>query len=95
MAAVVGNITVDGVLNIASNSLTTGCLSNEGNTVFTISNTGNLMMDGGTLKVNGNFVMGASGSKFSQTGGDILIDPNTGTSGTSVAAGTAIMFFSK
>lgn len=93
MAAVVSNLTINGTVNLASNSLTTGCLSNGGNTIFSISSTGNLVMDGGTLAINGNFVMN-SGGKFSQTGGDILIDPNTGSSVTSVASGTVIMALS-
>lgn len=89
-SAVCGNITINGTININSNSLTAGCGTTGGNSIFSIASTGTLNVSGGTLTINGSFTM-ASGAKFNQSGGDIFIDPNTGSSGTSVTSSTTIM----
>ncbi len=101
-----GNFTASGgVTNITgasttglTNSATTGVFTINGGTVNvgiggnnrTFTNNGTLTVSSGTFNINGNASY-ASGSTFNQSGGDIVIDGNSGVIGTSVAAGTAML----
>ena len=80
------NISVNGILLVTGNTLTVGCTDN--NNYLNLS--GTLAVSGGTLKVNGN-ISANVGSVFSQTGGDIVIDGNSGTVGTSVLTATPLV----
>lgn len=73
-------IKTGGQLDIISGDLTVGCTDN--NTLFV--NNGTLNVNGGVLTVNGKATM-ASGSSFTQSGGEIFIDPNSGTPATSIS----------
>jgi hypothetical protein len=83
-AAASVTVQAGGTLTIAANTLTTGNSSN--NLANTIN--GTLAVSGtGTFNVNGSLLI-ANGATFSQTGGNINIDGNSGVAGTSVPAGT-------
>jgi hypothetical protein len=83
------NLTINSTrsLTISTNTLTIGASGGD-NKVF--SNSGTLNLSGGTLAINGRATF-ASGSTFNQSGGTIVIDGNSGASGTSVAAGSAML----
>jgi tRNA G46 methylase TrmB len=86
-----GNILINstGSLSISGGSLTASC-TNANNTY--VSNSGTLSVSNGTFTVNGN-INNISGSTFSQTGGNIVVDGNNANSGpTSVATGTPIFW---
>ena len=77
------NIQTGGTLSVNSGDVIVGCTSNNSS----LTNNGTLTLTGGLLTVNGNVSI-ASGATFNQSAGDIIIDPNSGTAGTSVASGT-------
>jgi hypothetical protein len=83
------NLTINSgrTLDIGANTLTVGP-SGGGNRTVSVS--GTLNMTGGNLNVNGNIVFN-SGSTFNQSAGDLVIDGNSGTSGTSVNSSTSLM----
>ncbi len=93
VAAVAGDVTVaaTGTINLAGNSLTLGCASGGGNRIMSVS--GTLNVTGGVLTVNGRVSIN-SGATFNQSSGDIVIDGNSGSAASSVAAGTAMLLIS-
>ncbi len=84
---IVKGVTVNtgGTLTVASGDLTVGCTDKNN----TLTNFGTLQVDGGALNVNGNVNIVAL-STFNQTGGDIIVDGNSGMAATSVPTGTNI-----
>lgn len=54
------------------------------------TNGGTMTVSGGTFTINGRATF-SSGSTFNQSSGSIIIDGNSGASGTSVASGTALL----
>jgi Secretion system C-terminal sorting domain len=80
-------VVAGGVLAVTGGSLTVGC-SNKNNALTASS--GLLNVSGGTLTVNGRMDF-AAGTAFTQTGGDIIVDGNSGTAGTSVATGSSLI----
>ncbi len=85
-----GNVTVNSGKSLTVNAgggLTLGVAGGDNRVV---TNNGTLSVTGGALNINGNLLI-SSGSTFNQSGGDIIIDPNSGVVGTSVAAGTTTM----
>lgn len=89
-AATVADLTVEGTLSMSGNSLTVGCGSSGGSSTFRITGAGDFEISAGTLTINGRFDMDNSGS-FAQSGGDIYVDPNTGTAGTSLPSGQDVI----
>lgn len=83
--AVSNNITINqsGVLLLgAGNTLTAGCTNNMARLII---NGGTLNMSGGTLNVNGQFALnGNVNGVFIQSGGDVIVDGNSGTLATSI-----------
>ncbi|MFN4993809.1 MAG: hypothetical protein ACK5FU_04065, partial [Bacteroidota bacterium] len=85
-----GGLTVaatTGTLAITSGNLTIGA---SGGSNRTLNLLGILNISGGVLNINGNFIV-ANSSSFSQTGGNINIDGNSGTAATSVPSGTHLV----
>ncbi|MFN7313265.1 MAG: T9SS type A sorting domain-containing protein [Bacteroidota bacterium] len=78
------NIGASGILNLSGGTFNIGT-TGGGNNTMAVS--GGLNISGGALTINGNVTL-TSTSSFSQSGGDFNIDPNSGTSTTSVAQGT-------
>jgi hypothetical protein len=78
-----------GTLTISGGTMTIGAAGGNSNQ-FSIQSIGRLNMSAGTLTVNGNFPVSGA---FTQTGGLIVVDGNSGTVGTSVASGTAHVSF--
>lgn len=78
-------VNTGGTLVVASGDLTVGCTDNNN----TFTNFGTLTVNGGILNVNGNVNIVALAT-FNQTGGDIIVDGNSGTTATSVLTGTNI-----
>jgi hypothetical protein len=83
--AVSNNITINqsGTLLLgAGNTLTAGCTNNMARLTI---NGGTLNMSGGTLNVNGQFALNANvNGVFMQSGGDVIVDGNSGTLSTSI-----------
>jgi hypothetical protein len=81
------NITVasSGTLSISSGTINLGP---TGGYLRSLSNSGTLTVAGGIVNVNGSVSIS---STFNQSGGDIIIDGNGGTAGSSVAASTAML----
>jgi hypothetical protein len=83
--AVSNNITINqsGTLLLgAGNTLTAGCTNNMARLTI---NGGALNMSGGTLTVNGQFALNANvNGVFMQSGGDVIVDGNSGTLSTSI-----------
>ncbi|GAA4162715.1 hypothetical protein GCM10022217_30640 [Chryseobacterium ginsenosidimutans] len=77
-----------GTLAVTGGSIAVGC-TNKNNY---ITNNGTMNVSGGSVIVNGN-INNASGSTFTQSAGDIKIDGNSGTVGTSVLTGTPLLWF--
>lgn len=65
----------------AGAGLNIGCAQNGGNKLATVS--GALIISAGTLQVNGGLLF-VSGSQFTQSGGEIFLDPNNDDSATSL-----------
>ena len=68
-------------LNSTDSRLNIGCGQNGGDKMMILQ--GNLMMNSGTIQVNGGIQV-VSGATFSQTGGDIYIDPTNTLAGNSL-----------
>lgn len=79
-------ISSGGTLLVSSGDLTVGCTDN--NNLFV--NNGTTTVTGGVLTVNGQMTHN-SGSTFNQSGGEISIDPNSGTTATSLAANVLVL----
>ncbi len=76
-------------LTISGGNLTLGCPSSAGgggnsNKLLTVN--GTLTVTGGVLNVNGGISIATTTSVFNQSGGDINIDPNDGTSAGSLVS---------
>lgn len=80
-----------GSLTVAANTLTVS-IAGANNSNLTVNSGGALTISGGLLNVNGN-VLFASGSSFNQSNGSIVIDGNSGASGTSVPISTDLFAF--
>jgi hypothetical protein len=72
-----------GKLTIGSNTLTVSIGASNNNTFLGVASGGTLTITGGNLILNGNAFF-ADGSTLTQSGGLFSIDPNSGSSGTSV-----------
>ena len=85
---VCSNVTIASTanLNVVSGDLSVGC------TLFNnpFTNNGTLTVSGGTLNINGNLKHN-TGSTFNQSGGEIFVDGNDGTTANSVLTGTPIV----
>jgi hypothetical protein len=71
-----------GTLTVASGDLTLGCTLNNSY----LADTGSLIVTGGTLNINGKLHI-HTGATFTQSGGDIIIDGNSGQTANSVPTG--------
>jgi hypothetical protein len=82
------NLTISfgGTLNVVSGEVTVGCTDNNNS----LNILGNLTVSGGVLSVNGNIAT-EYGSVFSQSGGNINVDGNSGNIATSVPDGKRIV----
>lgn len=73
------------VLNMSSGTLTVGCSDN--NSILRLTG-GTFNMSGGTLTLNGKFMTNHGSSIFNHSGGDIIVDFNSGVSTTSIMPGS-------
>jgi hypothetical protein len=71
-----------GTLTVASGDLTLGCTLNNS----FLADTGSLIVTGGTLNINGKLHI-HTGATYTQSGGDIIIDGNSGQTANSVPTG--------
>ncbi|MEI6507690.1 MAG: T9SS type A sorting domain-containing protein [Bacteroidota bacterium] len=83
------SIITGGVVAVSSGNINIGP-TGGGNQTLNVA--GALNISGGNTTINGNFNV-ASGSSFTQTGGFLTVDGNSGTAATSVPQGTHICNF--
>jgi len=76
-----------GTLSVPANTLTVGTAGGD-NKTFVV--TGTLTISGGTVTHNGNMTISATTGTFNMSSGNLNIDGNGGTAGTSVASGTSM-----
>lgn len=82
-------ISPTGALSITGGEVSVGCTGKNNSFV----NNGSFTITAGTLRINGN-ILSNTGSVFSQSGGDIIVDGNdAGATATSVAAGIPLVSF--
>ena len=79
-------VSLGGKLSVSGGDLVVGCTDNNN----TLNVLGVLEVTAGTLNVNGN-ISTSFGSVFSQSGGNINVDGNSGNAATSVPNGTRII----
>lgn len=81
-------VNAGGTLAVTGGTITVGCTDKNNY----VTNSGTMNILGGNVIVNGN-INNVSGSTFTQSGGDLKIDGNSGTVGTSVLTGTPLLWF--